>query len=265
MKTLWSRRQLGRAALTFLAAFAGIAARGEPAPDAASNAYRTVFATDWKAGFDPRLGFQSASPADITVVTDPLASTSKAVRISIDRSADFSRVANGSPRTEMVFSRIVRFVPGHDYVIRWSTYIPEDFSFDPDEVEVITQIHHGGWPLGAPPIMLTIAGSDYTFSERGGEHTEHGRGPRICCASSDKGRWVNWMLHYVPDASGHDATTELWKDGAKVFLSKGKPNAYPDDREAYLKLGFYKAGWRLAPSRVERLLLFYGPLSIAVR
>jgi hypothetical protein len=265
MKMVRTVKQIGRAALICLALFAGGAVRGAPLPDASANEYQTVFATDWTAGLDPRLGFQSASQADIAVEADPLASTHKAVRVSIDRSANFSRVANGSPRTEMVFSNIVRFLPGHDYVIRWSTYIPEDFSFDPDEVVIITQIHHGGWKGGAPPIMLTIAGSDYTFSERGGEHTEHGRGLRICCASSDKGKWVKWTLHYVPDASGRNATTQLLKNGVQVFFSKGNPNAYPNDREGYLKLGFYKAGWQQAPSRVERLVLFYGPLSIAVR
>jgi Polysaccharide lyase len=226
--------------------------------------YHTVYATDWSGGIDAAIGMQSPEPGAVSVVSDPVSHQRKAVRVSIARDQIYAGVANGSPRAELVFSNLVRFEVGRDYLIQWSTYLPASFEFDTAQMQVITQIHQGV-ASGPPPIMLTLSGSDYTFSERGGEHTEHGRGPRICCAAQDRGKWVHWALRYVPDSSGRQAVTQLWKDGRPVYLAGGAPNAYPDDRQAYLKLGLYKPGWHLQPSHVNTLMLLYGPVSVGVK
>jgi hypothetical protein len=239
-------------------------AQGTSPAKVPTGLYHTLYATDWRNGIDTAIGVQSPGPGAVAVVNDPVASGRKAVRVSIARDENFSGVANGSPRAELVFSNLVQFEVGRDYLIQWSTYLPESFEFDPAQMQIITQIHQGV-AGGPPPIMLTLSGSDYTFSERGGEHTEHGRGPRICCAAQDRGKWVHWALRYVPDSSGQHAVTQLWKDGQPVYLAGGAPNAYPDDRHAYFKVGLYKPGWHLQPSSVDRLTLFYGPVSIGVK
>jgi hypothetical protein len=236
----------------------------EPGSAIAFNRYHTIYTTDWSSGIDWAIGVQRPEPGAVSVVNDPVSREHKSVRVSIARDQDFAGVANGSPRAELVFSNLVRFEEGRDYLIRWSTYLPSSFEFDPAQMQVITQIHQGV-ASGPPPIMLTLSGTAYTFSERGGEHTEHGRGPRICCAAQDRGRWVHWALRYVPDSSGRHAVTQLWKDDRPVYLAGGAPNAYPNDRLAYLKLGLYKPGWHQQSSFVDRLTLFYGPVSVGVK
>ncbi|MDR5839651.1 heparin lyase I family protein [Caballeronia sp. LZ031] len=228
-----------------------------------SPSYRTVYSTDWSGGIDSRIGIQSATPGAIEVVVDPKRPARRAVRTSIAIDDDFSHVANGSPRAELVFSRVASIAGGRDYLIRWSTYLPETLVFDARQAQIITQIHQGA-ASGPPPIMLTLDNATYTFSERGGQHTEHGRGPRLCCAAEDRGKWVEWTLRYVPDATGARAVTQLWKDGRIVYDSKGAPNAYPDDRQAYFKLGLYKPGWHREMSKIDRMTVYYGPMSIEI-
>jgi hypothetical protein len=229
-----------------------------------ASLYRTLYTTDWSRGIDAAIGVQSPRPGAMSLTSDPAGGTRRAVRVSIARDENFAGVANGSPRAELVFSALAHFEVGRDYLIQWDTFLPSSFEFDADQMQVIAQIHQGP-ASGPPPIMLTLSGSDYTFSERGGEHTEHGRGPHICCAAQDRGRWVHWALRYVPDSSGIHAVMQLWKDGWPVYLAGGAPNAYPGDRHAYFKLGLYKPGWHLEPSLVNRLTLYYGPVSIGVK
>lgn len=228
------------------------------------DGYRTLYSTDWSAGLDPAIGVQSAKSEAIEVVADPVRPAQRAVRASISRDDDFSHVANGSPRAELVFSRVTSIANGNDYLIRWSTYLPESFVFDAAQMQIIAQVHQGP-ASGPPPIMLTLDNASYTFSERGGENTKYGRGPRVCCAAQDRGKWVEWSLRYLPDATGARAITQLWKDGHSVYESKGVPNAYPNDHHAYFKLGLYKPGWHREPSTVDEMTLYYGPMSIAVK
>ncbi|AQV98709.1 hypothetical protein BJN34_33055 [Cupriavidus necator] len=162
--------------------------------------YRPVYAADWLHGLAPDIGVQG-SPGDLAVVDDPAVPGRKAVLAAIRRSADFSHVANGTPRAELLLPAPVKFLAGHDYLIRWSTYL-------------------------AP---------------------------------------VHWALRYVPDASGAQAVTELYKDGANVFRALGVPNAYAADAGGYLKLGLYKAGWQKESSDVAAIRIYFGPVSVAQR
>jgi Polysaccharide lyase len=225
--------------------------------------YATIYAADWESGLDPAIVVQAAEPNDITVVVDPLMPARRAVNVDVRRDEDFSRVANGLPRAELLLPPTIGFASGHDYLIRWATFLPADFSFDLDQMQIITQIHQSAETGGPPPFMLTLLGTSYTVSERGGHDTVHGHGPAFCCADHDTGKWVRWVLHYVPDATGRTARTQLWKNGVEVFESKGLPNAYPGETHAYLKLGVYKPGWLTSPSTISETRLLYGPLTIA--
>jgi hypothetical protein len=225
-----------------------------------TSAYLSVYSTDLGSGLGSLL-IQAEQPADIMLVNDPAVAGRRAIRVQVHKSDDFSKVANGSPRSEFTLPRDFHMAPGEEYLIRWRTYLPRDFAFDRQQMEIITQIHQSG-SRGSPPFMLTLLGMDYTLSVRGGGNTEHGSGVRLCCARDDLDRWVNWTLQYTPDASGREAVTRLWKDGKLVFNGNGLANAYPGDQFAYLKFGVYKPGWLRQPSDVNAVELYFGDLSV---
>lgn len=234
----------------------------DPQMTALASTYDSMFATNWSGGIDAGIGVQ-ANSGDITVVDDPVTAGRKAVRVQMSRAEDFSRIANGVPRAELIFPKAVSFSQGPDYLIRWSTFIPVGFTFDSKQAVIITQVHQGEW-TGGPTVALSLLGNQYAISERGGANTATvSAGKWLCCADADKGKWVNWALRYVADDSGQHASTQLWKDGRSVFAAQGVPNAYPGVQDAYLKMGLYKAGWNSSPSDVNEITLFFGPVSVA--
>lgn len=234
----------------------------DPQMAALVSTYDKVFSAQWEDGINAGIGVQ-ANPGDIAVVDDPAVAGRKALRVHMIRSEDFSRVANGVPRAELIFPKAVSFSQGPDYLINWSTLIPVGFNFDARQGVILTQVHQGEW-TGGPTIALSLQGKQYAISERGGANTTTvSAGKWLCCADADEGKWVNWSLRYVADDSGHHASTQLWKDGRSVFASQGVPNAYIGVQDAYLKLGLYKSGWKSSASDVSEITLFFGPVSVS--
>ncbi|MPW20861.1 hypothetical protein GCT13_29340 [Paraburkholderia sp. CNPSo 3157] len=224
--------------------------------------YETLYARNWLDGIGSGIGVQ-ANPGDIAVVDDPVYPGRKVLRVSISKNENFSKIANGVPRAELLFPEPVRFAQGTDYLIQWSTYIPADFAFDSKQAVIITQIHQGKW-IGGPTVALALLGARYALSERGGQSTANvSAGKWLCCADKDRGRWVNWALRYVADEKGYHASTQLWKDGRSVFETQGVPNAYLGVQDAYLKMGLYKSGWNSEPSDVDRIAMLFGPVSVS--
>jgi len=80
--------------------------------------------------------------------------------------------------------------------------------------------------------------------------------------AADRGQPVWWVLRYRPDGSGADALTELYRNGKRVVHVAGVPNAYPDDRDAYFKLGLYKWWWKTRPSDVTERTMYYGDIEM---
>ncbi|ACD20346.1 conserved hypothetical protein [Paraburkholderia phytofirmans PsJN] len=229
---------------------------------ALASTYDKLFSTEWKGGIDTGIAIQ-ANPGDIAVVDDPVVAGRKAVRVHVNRAEDFSKIANGVPRAELIFPKAVSFAQGPDYLLRWSTFIPAGASFDNKQAVIITQVHQGE-RTGGPTIALSLQGNRYAISERGGANTSTvSAGKWLCCADADQGKWVNWSLRYIADDSGHHASTQLWKDGRSVFASQGIPNAYPGVQDAYLKLGLYKSAWNSSPSDVSEITFFFGPVSVS--
>jgi hypothetical protein len=229
-----------------------------------ASTYATLYGTNWQDGLGAQVGVQ-ANPGDITTVDDPRGAGRKVVRASIKLTEDFSHVANGAPRAELLFPVPVRFAQISDYLIRWSTYLPSDFAFDSQQQIIITQIHQG--PVsGTPPIALALLGKNYKISERGVLGSGNvGSLDGLCCADADTGRWVNWALRYVADGTGQHALAELYKDGKLVFATRGAPNAYPGDQSAYLKIGLYKPAWTSQPTDVSQSTIYFGPLQVSQR
>ncbi|MFL9889853.1 heparin lyase I family protein [Paraburkholderia sp. RL17-381-BIF-C] len=228
----------------------------DPSTSALASTFTTVNRWNWQNGLDLLYGIQSPSADNVTIVDDPVVQGRKAVKVYIRSDQNYSQVANGSPRAEMVFKGDLKFVQGKDYLVQWSTYIPPSYLFDPNLLMVITQIHQGP-SAGSPAMELDLNGSTYVVSVRGGSHGAYSK--QICCATQDRGKWVNWALRYVPDSNGAHASTQLWKDGVAVFATQGVPNAYTGDNDAYLKMGIYL----LSPFQsLDELTLLFGPVTI---
>jgi hypothetical protein len=96
----------------------------DPKMPALARTYDNLFSTTWSDGIDSGMGVQ-ANRGGITVVDDPLTARRKVIRIQMSRSEDFSRIANGNPRAELIFPKTVSFSQGPDYRISWSTLIPD--------------------------------------------------------------------------------------------------------------------------------------------
>ncbi|MFM0395709.1 heparin lyase I family protein [Paraburkholderia phytofirmans] len=228
----------------------------DPTISSLGSTFTTLARSDWQAGLGLLSSVQSPSADNVTIVDDPFVAGRKVVQVYVRSGQNYSQVANGSVRAEMVFKRDVKFVQKQDYLVRWSTYIPASYVFDPKLLMVITQIHQSAL-AGSPAMELDLNGSNYVVSVRGNSHEAYSK--QICCASQDQGKWVNWALRYVPDSSGAHASTQLWKNGVAVFATQGVPNAYPGDNDAYLKMGIYL----LSPFQsLNQITLLFGEVTI---
>jgi hypothetical protein len=181
--------------------------------------------------------------------------------VFIRQQDDYSHVANGVPRAEISFAARFTFQAGREYRLQWSTCLPPDFRFDSKQPEGIGQIHEGA-PQGSPPWGMILSGNRYQVQLRDGNRTQT---RDIGSAEPDRGRWVQWTLHYRPDSTGANAITELTKDGALVLAANGIPNAYPNDSRAYFKIGIYKWWWKERPSDVSERTVFFGDIVAAVK
>ena len=231
------------------------------APAAGSSGFRTLYQTNFQSEIDRGLMLQQPTPNSMTLANAPCRPGGRALRVSIRQQDDYSRVANGVPRAEVSFAGRFAFEAGREYLVRWSTCLPADFRFDSRQPEGIGQIHEGA-PQGSPPWGMTLTGDHYQVQLRDGNRTQI---RDIGSAAQDVGRWVQWTLHYRPDASGANAVTELTKDGAQVLAANGVPNAYPNDNRAYFKIGIYKWWWKERPSDVSERTMFFGDVSAEVR
>nr|WP_241030623.1 heparin lyase I family protein [Paraburkholderia sp. Ac-20347] len=221
----------------------------------AGNEYRLIYREDWSDGISKEIKVQRAKIDDIKTISE--VGIDNALRVTINKSEDFSRVANGKPRAEIILPTPVRFLQGHDYIIRWSTKIPLDFGFYTSQA--ITQMHQEQ-SSGSPPLMLALTQRGYVLHQRGAsDKTE--QVIDICCALKERGRWVFWELHYRPGADGKNSVTNLKKDGETVVDLIDMENSYPNDNAAYFKLGIYlPGGWK--SSKMGPITLFYGPVSV---
>ena len=214
---------------------------------------------DWNGGVPKEVEVEARSNGLEAIKSSDGQSVIKA---SILREANYSGVANGSPRAEVQFSNQFRFQQGSSYTVRWSTYIPLEFELDDKKFIIFTQIHQGD-RSGPPTLAITILGENYAISQRGGDTPlVISAGKKFCCVSNDIGKWVNWQMNYTPSDSGTGSLTELWKNGIKVFATNGKPNAYKGDNEAYMKFGLYKPHWTDESSTNEKVSMLFGPITI---
>lgn len=228
--------------------------------------YDVLFTTSWEHGVDDRLQYQMPERDSIEDVDFGILGTPRALKVTIFRDQNYQGVANGTPRAEISFGEFIKFHRNGDYLVNWQTYIPADYVLDKEQPEVITQIHQGAQIKTGYPTFALFLSADGGYGVR--SHTQNSNdsiGKIFGNPADDRGRVVNWSLHYIPDDTGKCALTELFKDGQRVFQSKGTPNAYANDDNAYLKFGIYKAGWQVKPSDVRARTMYFGRLSIFLK
>lgn len=221
-----------------------------------ANAQQMVYSTHFESGIDSNLMIQAPKSDSIQAVSLQQA---PAIRVTINKGDDYSRVANGAPRGEISFGGACRFSRGREYLIRWSTFLPDDFEFDSQQPEGIAQIHEGA-RAGSPPFGLMLNGTIYEVRVQGKPASE-----RVADAASDRGKWVQWSLRYKPDDTGSGAITELYKDNKIIFNANGITNAWAGDDAGYFKIGVYKWWWQSRPSNVSVRTLYFGDVRIAAR
>ncbi|WP_175884030.1 heparin lyase I family protein [Burkholderia sp. BCC0044] len=219
------------------------------------------YRSDWARGIDSRLRLQVPAPQNIATggisgIRGPL------LRVMMRRSQNFSGVASGTPRSEVSFFPVFRFVNGRDYEVRWSTVIPADYRFDARQPELIAQLHQGSND-GSPPFALLLNAGTYEVDVRGAPGTPS-RSFAFGDPSADRGRLVRWVLRYRPDDRGIDALTEVFRNGERVVHATGVPNAFPNERQAYFKIGLYKWWWKTRPSDVTDRTMYYGDVEMEV-
>ena len=94
------------------------------------SGYRLLYATDFSAGIDAKINQQKPKPESITVVRAPGGLSGHCLQVTMERGDDFSKVANGAPRSELSFGRQFRIESGKDYNVEWSTFLPLVYPFD---------------------------------------------------------------------------------------------------------------------------------------
>lgn len=226
--------------------------------------FATVYETSWAAGIDPRLQLQEPNADAISVLPMPEFG-GIALKTEMNRSDDFSRVANGAPRVEVAFTPVMRFSVGGDYEVNWSTMIPAMYPLDSQQSEIISQIHQSDSDLGSPPFALMLTGNRYEVDVRGDVKNAPAKIVFFGAPLSDEGHVVQWRLRYRVDDSGAAAITDLYKDGVLVVHAGAVPNAYPGDHNEYLKIGIYKWWWKTRPSDVVQRTMYYGDVVIKTR
>ncbi|MEK2605562.1 heparin lyase I family protein [Burkholderia arboris] len=244
-----------------VAACALVASVCRAGPESGKHDDARFYRSDWARGIDSRLRLQAPVAQNITTA-EISGIHGTLLRVTMSRSQDFSGVASGTPRSEISFSPVFRFVNGRDYEVRWSTVIPADYRFDSGQPELIAQLHQGGSD-GSPPFALLLNNGKYEVDVRGAPGMPS-RSITFGDPSADRGKPVWWRLRYRPDDQGVDALTDVFRNGERVVHVTGVPNAYPNDRNAYFKLGLYKWWWKTRPSDVTERTMYYGDIEMKV-
>ncbi|CAL8472653.1 heparin lyase I family protein [Caballeronia sp. S22] len=247
--------------LNFVAAFliCGCAASQN---DADCRRYALVYRSAWIDGIDSRLKIQAPRRESIRIVPMSIFG-GVALKTSMNRGDDFAHVANGAPRAEIAFDDVAHFSNGNEYEIKWSMMVPERYTFDSQQPEIIAQVHQS-LAAGSPPFSLLLADNRYRVEVRSGP----GRPIKSFAFGSperDAGKVITWVLRYRPDDSGARAQTDLYADGIRVVHCIDCPNAYPAEKEAYLKLGVYKWWWQTRSSDISERTMYYGDVEIWAR
>lgn len=197
-----------------------------------------------------------ANPQSAVVVNAPADKGGNAVKMSMNRTDDFSGIINGKPRAELARVPDDYLYAGVNYQIKYKTYIPSNFKFDQyGNRESLMQIHQSNGLGTSPLFILGLDGDRYfNFVEPPFQSQEF---DFWGSARNDRGKWVDWSLNYKA-STGDDGLYELYKNNELVSSFEG-PNSYHNDG-AYIKIGVYK--WFWTNHDVYNRAVYYDDVSI---
>lgn len=229
-----------------------------------SSELTPLLITDFANGIIDPWGAQ-ANPGDISVVTDPVGSSIKAMKAHININEDFSKVANGSPRAEILNTK-QQFVNDNSYVIIFKTYLPQDFQAE----LTYTNPHsffqvHQNISSGSPQLSLQIDKNNYLMTSTSSElaNPQYKSVTKIIgTISGDLGKWVEWTILYKPSYSASGQVV-IWKNGLIVLVYNGVC-AY-NGVTGYPKFGLYKWNWKLTPTTTTDITTYFSNIGIYKR
>lgn len=220
---------------------------------------QVLFSTGFEAAANVFEGWHvHANPESAMVVDAPGGKGGSAVKMSMNRTDEFSGVINGKPRTELARVPNDYMYDGGEYHINFKTYLPSDFQFDYNgNREGLMQIHQSNG-LGTSPLFLIGLDGDSYFSFVEPPYQSQ-RFDFFASASDDRGKWVDWSLHYKA-STGEEGLYELYKNDDLVSSFSGA-NSYHNDG-AYIKIGVYKWSW--TNTGLYNRTVYYDDVSISI-
>lgn len=222
--------------------------------------YTLLLSTDFADGTVNPWGVQ-ANSGDISVVTSPTDSSKKVMKAHINVNEDFSHVANGTPRSELVDHKIV-INNDSEYLIKFSTYLPSDFQMENlySNPHIFFQVLQNVI-LGSPPLSIGIDKDNYRMASCTGDG--HSKRPAVVKplgkVTDDLGKWVDWMVFYRPSYS-ENGKIIIWKNKQVVINYTGFC-AYKDVT-SYIKTGIYKWDWKKAPTTTTDIIMYFSNINI---
>jgi hypothetical protein len=216
--------------------------------------YHPYYATDFASG----LASCMAKQGNVSVVPAPGGISGKVLKVHLSKSDNFHTAG-------IDLGQCWKIQPGREYMIMWSAYIPADTLVDTRQSDGMIEIQSGN---ASQPFRLSLDGDRYVVDIGNGDVSKrHEAGPAggMGKQSGDKGYWVRWTLHYLPDANGKSGITELYKNSTLVLAANGEPNAVLDKDDSYLRIGISRPQWKDKPSNVSRRTMYFGDITVGIK
>lgn len=202
-----------------------------------------------------------ANPEDVTVTTNPTNSSKNVLKVHMNINEDFSHVANGSPRAEIVTTKFF-LENDSEYLIEFKTYLPDDFRLETSESNphCFFQVHQN-ISTGSPQLLLGIDRNEYQMtSDSAVSFLEHKKVIKYFGnVKKDLGKWVKWTIFYTP-SFGENGKVIILKNNRTVLNYKGVC-AY-NNTAGYLKFGIYKWNWQKTPTTVTDMTTYFSNINI---
>jgi len=149
------------------------------------------------------------------------------------------------------FRSEITLPPEEGFHERWygaRIYVPKDWVSGSDSGGDTVMQWHGRiskvkLDSANPPLSIAILHDRWVVHQSTGPMDNINRVINTLDKTLEKGRWVVWVIH-VRWSSGDDGLVEIWKDGKRVFDTKG-PNTYlTKPVTPYFKTGIYHPKWK---------------------
>ena len=180
---------------------------------------------------------QRVADERIAIVEDPVQQGQFAARFEVRPGED--PLGNFGDRAEVQSGELVH--EGDERWYEWSTFFPEDYPSEPQEVwQVFAQWH--SVMEGVPPVSMEVSGDSIRLLTSRHDAEGNRLTPFVVERWSgpvERGRWRTFKLRVV--WSGDDATgsVALWVDGEPVLKETSTRTMYPGSAN-FFKQGLYR-------------------------